>query len=174
MRLSHTRPVTAATFDEPNLVSAAGVVPVLRLAQDGGLGRLAGELLTVPSDKGADAGGKVTALAAGADSIDDMTVLRHGAMRRLFDQPYAPSTLGSFLRAFAFGHVRQLDAVASLGYNKVRGLNVLLATVTTSLSAPVIIAQRLRKGSASSARGARWLAARCPGCGPVVAPGRGR
>src|SRR5690242_15776657 len=85
--------------DEPNLVSAAGVVPVLRLAQDEGLGRLAGELLTVPSDKGANAGGKVTALvagmAAGADSIDDMTVLRHGAMRRLFDQPYAPSTLGS-------------------------------------------------------------------------------
>jgi hypothetical protein len=52
MRLSHTRPVTAATFDEPNLVSAAGVVPVLRLAQDGGLGRLASELLTVPSDRG--------------------------------------------------------------------------------------------------------------------------
>lgn len=204
MRLSHTRPVAAATFDEPNLVSAAGLVPVLRLAQDAGLGRLAGELLTVPSDKGANAGGKVTALvggmAAGADSIDDMSLLRHGAMRRLFDQPYAASTLGSFLRAFAFGHVRQLDAVASrllaglaartpllagladglvcvdvddtvievhgyakqgagFGYNRVRGLNALLATVTTSRSAPVIVAQRLRKGSASSARGARRLTA---------------
>jgi hypothetical protein len=129
-----------------------------------------------------------------------MRLLRHGAMGRLFDQPYAPSTLGSFLRAFAFGHVRQLDAVASrllaglaartpllaglgdglvcvdiddtvievhgyakqgagFGYNKVRGLNALLATVTTSRSAPVIIAQRLRKGSASSARGARRLTA---------------
>jgi hypothetical protein len=204
MRLSHTRPVAAATFGEPNLVSAAGLVPVLRLAQDAGLGRLAGELLTVPSDKGANAGGKVTALvagmAAGADSIDDMNLLRHGAMRRLFDQPCAPSTLGSFLRAFAFGHVRQLDAVASrllaglaartpllagisdglvcvdvddtvievhgyakqgagFGYNKVRGLNALLATVTTSGSAPVIIAQRLRKGSANSARGAGRLTA---------------
>src|ERR671924_23962 len=52
-------------------------------------------------------------VAAAADSIDDMSLLRHAAMRRLFDQPYAPSTLGSFLRAFAFGHVRQLDAVAS-------------------------------------------------------------
>jgi hypothetical protein len=59
----------------------------------------------------------VTALVAGmltgADSIDDMALLRHGAMGRIFDRPYAPSTLGSFLRAFRFGHVRQLDAVAS-------------------------------------------------------------
>jgi hypothetical protein len=34
-------------------------------------------------------------------------------MGTVFDRPYASSTLGSFLRAFAFGHVRQLDAVAS-------------------------------------------------------------
>jgi hypothetical protein len=204
MRLSHTRPVAAVTFDEPNLVSAAGLVPVLRLARNARLDALAGELLSVPSDKGANAGGKVSALVAGmvagADSIDDMSLLRHGAMRRLFGQPYAPSTLGSFLRAFAFGHVRQLDAVASrllaglavrtpllagitdglmcvdiddtvievhgyakqgasFGYNKVRGLNALLATVSTPRSAPVIVAQRLRKGSANSARGAQRLAA---------------
>lgn len=52
-------------------------------------------------------------MLAGADSIDDMNVLRHGGMKRLFDAVYAPSTLGSFLRKFTFGHVRQLDAVAS-------------------------------------------------------------
>jgi hypothetical protein len=52
-------------------------------------------------------------MVAGADSIDDMALLRHGAMGTVFDRPYAPSTLGSFLREFAFGHVRQLDAVAS-------------------------------------------------------------
>jgi hypothetical protein len=78
MRLCHTRPVTAARFDEPNLVSAAGLVPVLRLAADAGLDELAGELLTVPTDKGANAGGKVPALVAGmlagADSIDDMAL----------------------------------------------------------------------------------------------------
>jgi hypothetical protein len=102
------------------------------------------------------------------------------------------------LRGFAFGHVRQLDAVASrllaglavrtpllaglgeglvcvdvddtvievhgyakqgtgFGYTGVRGLNALLATVTTGRSAPVIVAQRLRKGSANSARGAQRL-----------------
>ena len=52
-------------------------------------------------------------MVAGADSIDDMAVLRHGGMRKLFTSVYAPSTLGSFLRSFTFGHVRQLDAVAS-------------------------------------------------------------
>lgn len=52
-------------------------------------------------------------MVAGADSIDDMGVLRHGGMGRIFNKIYAPSTLGSFLRAFTFGHVRQLDAVAS-------------------------------------------------------------
>lgn len=52
-------------------------------------------------------------MVAGADSIDDMALLRHGAMTKIFNACYAPSTLGSFLRSFTFGHVRQLDAVAS-------------------------------------------------------------
>ena len=73
--------------------------------------------MTLPTDKGANAGLKVMSLVAGmvagADSIDDMAILRHGGMRRVFDACYAPSTLGSFLRTFRFGHVRQLDAVAS-------------------------------------------------------------
>src|SRR5882757_2185736 len=131
-----------------------------------------------------------------------MALLRHGGMRKLFEAPYAPSTLGSFLRVFSFGHVRQLDAVASrfltglaatapllttaesaeaadrvmididdtiievhghskqgsgYGYSGVRGLNALLATVSTSQSAPVIVAQRLRKGSCGSPRGAKRL-----------------
>jgi hypothetical protein len=41
-----------------------------------------------------------------------MAILRHGGMGRVFDAAYAPSTLGSFLRSFTFGHVRQLGAVA--------------------------------------------------------------
>lgn len=90
---------------------------MLRLARPAGLDELAQSRLSVPTDKGANAGGKVMALVAGmlagADSIDDMNVLRHGGMGRLFDRTYAPSTLGSFLREFRFGHLRQLDAVAS-------------------------------------------------------------
>jgi hypothetical protein len=117
MQLSHTQAAMSAVFDEPNLVSAAGLVPLLQLAWSAGLHRLADEHLSVPTDKGANAGLKVASLvagmAAGADSIDDMRLLRHGGMGRVFTGGYAPSTLGSFLRSFTFGHVRQLDAVAS-------------------------------------------------------------
>ena len=177
MQLSHTRAAVSASFDDPNLVSAAGLVPVMRLADEAGLTALAQDRLSVPTDKGANAGAKITSLVAGmvagADSINDMDLLRHGGMNRLFNRIYAPSTLGSFLRAFTFGHVRQLDAVASrfltnlagqspnlvpaetsgyvfidvddtivevhghqkqgagFGYSGVRGINALLATVTT-------------------------------------------
>jgi hypothetical protein len=98
-------------------VSAAGLLPIVRLAEHAGLRGLADQWLTVPTDKGANAGLKVSSLVAGmvagADSIDDTAVLRHGGMGKIFTSIYAPSTLGSFLRSFTFGHVRQLDAVAS-------------------------------------------------------------
>src|SRR5699024_4213968 len=117
MQLSHTRPVVTATFDEPNLVSAAGLVPILALAAKAGLHDLADTWLSVPTDKGANAGAKVASrvggMVAGADPIEDMSLVRHGGMKRLFTACYAPSTLGSFLRSFTFGHIRQLDAIAS-------------------------------------------------------------
>jgi hypothetical protein len=117
MQLSHARPVRSIVFDDPNLVASAGLVPIMALAQAAGLRRLADGHLSVPGDRGANAGLKVSSLiagmAAGADCIDDMAVLRHGGMGWDFDGAYAPSTLGSFLRAFTLGHVRQLDAVAS-------------------------------------------------------------
>ena len=79
----------------------------MKLAQKAGLRSLADERLSVPTDKGANAGLKVSSLVggmvAGADSIDDMAVLRHGAMGKVLDRPYAPTTLGSFLRTFTFG-----------------------------------------------------------------------
>src|SRR3954463_3245938 len=204
MQLSHTRPVVSATFDEPNLVSAAGLIPLMALAGKAGLRELADQRMSVPTDKGANPGLKlcslVAGMAAGADSIDDMALLRHGGMGKGFTGAYAPSTLGSFLRSFAFGHVRQADAVASrfllnlaehtrlfggvedagtvmvdiddtiievhgyqkqgaaFGYSGVRGLNALLATVSADQVAPVIAAQRLRKGSVGSPRGAARLA----------------
>jgi hypothetical protein len=173
------------------------------MAQGAGLLELAGEHLTVPGGAGSAAGAKVSALVAGmvagADSIEDMALLRHGAMGRLFVGVRAPSTLGTFLRAFRFGHVRQLDAVAArflagladrspivaasaavsyldvddtvratygyakqgagYGYTRVKGLNALLATISSAGCAPVIVATRLRKGSVNSARGAARLVA---------------
>jgi hypothetical protein len=107
MQLSHRSSSLSARFDEASLVSAGGLVPVLGLAERAGLRALAEQQLTVPTDKGAHAGSKVAALVAGmvagADSIADMDLLRHGGMGRLFTGLYAPSTLGSFLRGFTYG-----------------------------------------------------------------------
>jgi len=115
MRLSHSAAATTAQFDDPNLVSSAGLVPVMRLAQDCDLSGLVAEHLSVPTPLGANTpfkiGCVVAGMVAGADSIDDLDLLRHGGMGELFDGVRAPSTLGSFLRAFSWGNVRQLEAV---------------------------------------------------------------
>jgi hypothetical protein len=114
VRVSHAH---TAVFDDPNLVSCAGLAPVLQLAERAGLQDLVGAHIRIGKPGGGNARVKVPALIAGmiagADSIDDMALLRHGAMGRLFTDVRAPSTLGTFLRTFTFGHVRQLDAVAS-------------------------------------------------------------
>ena len=117
MRVSHDFRSVSASFDEPNLVSCAGLVPVLELAERAGLADLVAEQVHLAGEGGANPHLKIPALVAGmvagADSIDDMDLLRHGGMDRLFTGARAPSTLGIFLRAFTFGHVRQVDAVAS-------------------------------------------------------------
>jgi hypothetical protein len=203
MRLSHARRAISVRFDDPNLVSCGGLAPVLALATRCGLATLLSERLQIAAKGGANATAKVLALIAGmiagADSISDMDLLRHGGMPRLFTDIRAPSTLGTFLRLFTFGHVRQLDAVAARllarlaraapilgnvdqvafldlddtvretygyakqgtgrGYTGINGLNALLATISTPISAPVIAATRLRKGSTNSVRGAGTLLA---------------
>jgi hypothetical protein len=114
--LSHDPAKTHASFDDPNLVSRAGLVPVMALAQRCGLADLASEHVNITSRGGVNPGLKIPCLvagmAAGADSIDYMDVLRHGAMAEVFGGIRAPSTLGSFLRSFTWGNVRQLDAVS--------------------------------------------------------------
>ena len=184
----------SAGFDDPNLVSCAGLIPVMTLAR---------AHVRVPGSAGSNPDVKVAALVAGmvagADTIDAMDLLRHGGMGRVSTAGRAPSTLGTFLRSFTFGHVRQLDAVASrvlvnlaarapllagadqvafvdiddtikatygyakqgagYGYSGVKGLNALLAIVSTPLSAPVIAATRLRRGPTNSAKGAARLVA---------------
>jgi hypothetical protein len=198
MRVSHN---VSAVFDDPNLVSCAGLAPTMALARRCGLAGLVAAKVTLKAPGGVNAAVKVPALVAGmlagADSIDDMDLLRHGGMGRLFSGVRAPSTLGTFLRAFTFGHVRQLDAVAAAflvnlstrapvlgdaaevtfldiddtvkathgytkqgagyGYSGTKGLNALIATVSTATCAPLIAATRLRRGSANSARGAARL-----------------
>src|SRR5665647_1602794 len=172
MQLSHTRCVVSASFDDPNLVSAAGLVPVMRLAERAGLGRLANEWLSVPTDKGANAGVKVASLVggmvAGADSIDDMAALGHVRqldavasrfVRNLAEE--APLLVTNDAEGYVFVDVD--DTIIEVhgyqkqgsgyGYSGVRGINAFLATVKTTTSAPVIIAQRLRRGACGSPRG---------------------
>lgn len=119
VRAWHSAGAVSATFDEPTLVSCAGLVPVLRLAERSGLHEAADQRVRLPVTVGSAAaspGAKITSIVAGmvagADSIDDLDVLRHGGLPRLFGGIRAPSTLGTFLRGFPWGHVRQLEAVA--------------------------------------------------------------
>ena len=113
MRLLHSLARTNASFDDPNLVSHAGLVPVMALAQRAGLGQLVAGLVRPGGECGVNAHLKVPCLvagmAAGADSIDDMDLLRHGAMSTLFGGIRAPSTLGSHLRCYTWGNVAQLE-----------------------------------------------------------------
>ncbi len=115
MRLLHELAKIHATFDDPHLVSQAGLVPVMALAERAALGDLAGEHVRVRQPCGVNApvkiGCLVAGMIAGADSIDDMGLLRHGAMGVLFGGVRAPSTLGSFLRSFTWGNVLQLQKV---------------------------------------------------------------
>jgi hypothetical protein len=112
-------------FDDERAVSDAGVMLVATLAGRLGVEALAGRVVRLRSDRpgAANVGRKVMALlfamVLGADSIDDCEILRAGRTRRLLGgwMP-APSTLGTFLRAFTFGHVRQLDKL--LGETLVR------------------------------------------------------
>jgi hypothetical protein len=118
MRLLHELAKIHASFDEPNLVSRAGLVPVMALAQRAGLADLAGEHVRPAGACGVNAPVKVACvvagMVAGAGSIDDLDVLRHGAMSALFGGIRAPSTLGSFLRSFTWGNVLQLGRVSRL------------------------------------------------------------
>jgi len=120
MHSSYTFTADSAVFDEQNLVSGAGLVPVLELAEQTGLSRLIDEHVVLPSARvksgAVNPAGKLTTIIAGmmcgADSIDDVNVLRAGGTPRVFNEVYAPSTLGIFLREFTFGHTKQLAAVA--------------------------------------------------------------
>ncbi len=105
-------------FDDPNLIADAGLVPVIALAEQVDLPALVAEHVAITgaaNAAGANPAAKVMSLlagmVAGADSIDDVDRLRRAGNQVVFDQIRAPSTLGTFLRAFTHGHVQQLNTV---------------------------------------------------------------
>jgi hypothetical protein len=119
VQVSHRFAVESAVFDDDNLVSCAGLVPVMALADQTGLRRLLGEKVRITEPRiksgSANPAPKLTTLiagmCAGADCIDDIDVVRSGGLTTLFDGVYAPSTVGTLLREFTFGHARQLESV---------------------------------------------------------------
>lgn len=210
MRVSH---VLTPVFDEANLVSAAGLVPVLELAEQCGLSELLREHLTIPSpNRAVKARTVIAGMLAGTDDIDGLDVLRSGGMKRVVAGVRAPSTVGTFLRKATHGHVLQLGAVnralleglachvpsltgssslvlvdlddtirqvhgyrkqaAAYGYSGVRGLNALVAAVSTDHSLPVIAEAGLRKGNARSGDSAEWYASRALSVVGRIAPNR--
>jgi hypothetical protein len=105
----------SVSFAEANLVPSAGLLPAAVLAQRLGLAAAIDSRVQV-AEHGAHSGSKaltvIGPMLAGGDSIDDTAMLRAGATGKLFDGTRAPSTIGSWLRAFGWHHVRQLDAVS--------------------------------------------------------------
>ena len=114
VRASHELARLSVSYDETNLVSAAGLLPAATLAQKVGLAELV-EARVRLCEHGANGGTKalsvVGSMLAGGDCIDDVALLRAGAMPGLFDQTRAPSTIGTWLRSFKWSNVRELDAV---------------------------------------------------------------
>jgi hypothetical protein len=110
--------VLRVAFDDERVVSDAGIALAATLAQRLGIEALVERFVRLrPQRPGAASAGRkvmtlIYAIALGADSIDDCDLLRSGRIGRLLGGWIAaPSTLGTFLRAFTFGHVRQLDRV---------------------------------------------------------------
>ena len=119
VQVSHDFLPDSAVFDDDNLVSLAGLVPVMALAAQTGLSALLADKVHIAEPRiksgAANPAPKLATLiagmCAGADSIDDVDVVRSGGMKTLFGGVYAPSTIGTLLREFSFGHARQLESV---------------------------------------------------------------
>lgn len=116
-RVSQVIDRVRVTFDDENLVANAGLLLVATLAVRLELEALVDRLVQMPGRVGGARPGRkvltlVHAIVAGGSHIDHAEVLRAGATQRVLPfRVMAPSTLGTFLRAFTFGHVRQLEAV---------------------------------------------------------------
>jgi len=115
---SHSPTRLAVTFDDSRAVAGAGLALVATLSERLRMGELANQVIDLGDRPGHALPGRkvltlVHAMVAGADCIDDCDVLRAGSTGRVLGhRVMAPSTLGTFLRSFTFGHVRQLDALS--------------------------------------------------------------
>jgi hypothetical protein len=111
-------------FDDDHAVAGAGLLLPATLAERLGLERAADELVDLGDRPGAGHPGAkvltlVHSLVAGGDCIDDVEMLRAGATSSVLGhRVLAASTVGTFLRGFTFGHVRQLDRLAEIALSR--------------------------------------------------------
>ena len=124
MQSSHSLDRLHTTFDEPHLIAHAGLLLSATLAQHLGLPALFEDHIDLGQSAGqAHVGRKamtmIASLLAGGDCIDDAAALRAtGSAAVLGHAVPAPSTLGTFLRAFSWGHTKQLDVVSGLALQR--------------------------------------------------------
>ena len=112
MPVSRNASRLSVMFDDDHAVADAGLALVGVLSEKLGLIELAEEMVNVPPFPGRRIATLVHAMVAGADCIDDADLLRSASTAEVLGHKVmAPSTLGTFLRSFTFGHVRQLEAV---------------------------------------------------------------
>lgn len=129
-RVSQTIDGIDATFDDSNLVANAGLVLVATLSQRIGLEALINATVRLVGRVGGARPGRkvltlVHAIIAGASHIDHVDVLRAGSSEAVLGhRVMAPSTIGTFLRSFTFGHVRQLEAVVGRALERAWTLGV--------------------------------------------------
>ena len=115
MASSHTLDQLDTCFDDTHAIANAGLLLPATLAERLGIERAADTLIDLGERAGAHRPGRklltlVHAMLAGGDCIDDADLLRCGQTASVLGhRVMAPSTLGTFLRSFTFGHVRQLD-----------------------------------------------------------------
>jgi Transposase DDE domain group 1 len=120
----------SVTFDEPTLVADAGLVLAATLMVRLGLERLVNQTVHLGGRVGGALPGRkvltlVAAILAGANHIDHANRLRAGATTSVLPfRVMAPSTLGTFLRSFTFGHLRQLDKVIAEAIRRAWSLGV--------------------------------------------------
>jgi hypothetical protein len=118
MASSHSPDALAVAFDDTHAVANAGLLLPATLAERLGIEQTADQLIDLGERPGAHRPGRklltlVHSMVAGGDCIDDADVLRCGQTASMLGhRVMAPSTLGTFLRSFTFGHVRQLDRLA--------------------------------------------------------------
>jgi hypothetical protein len=115
MASSHTLDQLGTCFDDTRAIANAGLLLPATLAQRLGIEQGADQLIDLGERPGAAHPGRklltlVHSMLAGGDCIDDADLLRCGATSQVLGhRVMAPSTLGTFLRSFTFGHVRQFD-----------------------------------------------------------------